>query len=64
MPPFAGGAGNGTLLGGSRRGILRVKGGSDRLLARDGVCGNDIANGGPGRDSCQAEPRDRRVNCP
>jgi hypothetical protein len=38
--------------------------GADILDTRDGVNGNDLANGGRGRDRCTTDPGDRRVSCP
>ncbi len=59
-----GGVGDDVLRGGVGNDLLRGEGGNDRLFARDGVRGNDVANGGAGRDSCVADPRDVRRSCP
>jgi Ca2+-binding RTX toxin-like protein len=54
---------NDTMFGGPGRDRLFGQEGRDILIIRDGVRGNDSANGGPGPDRCAADPRDRVVNC-
>lgn len=68
-----GGAGNDALFG--RAGADRLNAGAgidalfgqagrDRLNARDGVRGNDVADGGGSRDICSADRRDVVRRCP
>jgi Ca2+-binding RTX toxin-like protein len=54
-----GGAGGDTLVGGSGRDILNGGSGNDLLIARDGVRGNDVVFGGPGRDRVDRDRRDQ-----
>ncbi|MGH3088823.1 MAG: calcium-binding protein, partial [Rubrobacteraceae bacterium] len=56
--------GNDVIYGDAGNDRIFGQGGNDRLKAKDGVRGNDLANGGSGRDRCAADPRDRRVSCP
>ena len=37
--------------------------GNDLLNTRDGVQGNDLANGGAGTDTCRTDLEDRRISC-
>ena len=67
-----GGEGNDTLEGGEGKDVLRggqgddtllgLKG-EDRLYTKDGVQANDLANGGPRKDFCKTDPKDKRVSC-
>ena len=60
---LAGGDDDDRLIGGSGADTLSGQGGGDSLEARDGVRDNDVANGGPGSDSCSADRRDVRTSC-
>jgi Ca2+-binding RTX toxin-like protein len=44
--------------------ILRGNVGPDRLVATDGVSGNDTADGGAGTDACSADAGDVVIGCP
>lgn len=59
-----GGAGRDTLKGGPGRDDVFGQGGRDSLNTRDGVRGNDFANGGAQRDRCVTDRNDRKVSCP
>ena len=37
--------------------------GNDHLNVKDGIGGNDRAYGGPGDDTCLADPGDLKVSC-
>jgi Ca2+-binding RTX toxin-like protein len=54
-----GGAGGDTLVGGSGRDTLSGGSGNDLLISRDGVRGNDVVFGGPGRDRVERDRRDQ-----
>ena len=58
-----GGLGNDTLWGGAGADGLEGRGGADALHAKDGVA-NDRLDGGPGVDTCAADPGDDVTNCP
>ena len=67
-----GGGGNDVICAGGGKDTLRGDSGSDRLFGqdggdtlntRDGVRGNDLANGGTGTDTCRTDPEDRKVSC-
>jgi RTX calcium-binding nonapeptide repeat (4 copies) len=53
-----GGAGGDTLIGGSGPDTLGGGSGNDLLISRDGVRGNDVVFGGPGRDTVERDRRD------
>jgi hypothetical protein len=59
-----GGEGRDTLIGGSGDDILRGEGGNDTLIIRDGVRGNDTADGGDGFDRCIIDRGDVVIACP
>jgi Ca2+-binding RTX toxin-like protein len=67
-----GGFGNDRLYGGDGRDALTGGKGEDRhygqgardeLDARDGVEGNDLADGGAGTDTCKTDPEDEKLSC-
>ena len=58
-----GGDGADRLTGGSGKDDVTGQAGNDFLDARDGVRGNDVANGGADPDSCSTDPRDVRTSC-
>ena len=49
--------------GGSGNDRLFGQDGGDTLHTRDGVRGNDLANGGSDIDFCSTDPEDRKVSC-
>jgi hypothetical protein len=55
--------GRDTLTGGLGADILKGQFGNDTLHGRDGVRANDSLNGGPGRDTCDADRGDVRISC-
>lgn len=55
--------GNDTLIGGPGKDRLFGLKGEDRLNTKDGVQANDLANGGPRKDVCKTDPKDKRVSC-
>lgn len=59
-----GGPGNDKLDAGGGPDYLRGEGGADELLAQDGIQGNDRLDGGSGGDTCTADPKDSKKNCP
>jgi hypothetical protein len=59
-----GGEGRDRLVGGGGADILRGEGGNDILDARDGIWGNDTADGGEGLDGCSVDRGDVLVSCP
>jgi CSLREA domain-containing protein len=58
-----GDAGNDVIYGDAGGDDLFGQGDNDRLDTRDGVQGNDLANGGAGQDTCTTDPGDARVSC-
>jgi len=58
-----GGSGNDKLIGGGGPDTLNGNGGKDLLDTRDGVHGNDHANGGPGADTCRRDVGDHASSC-
>ena len=58
-----GGGGNDRLIGGAGPDKLNGNAGKDFLDARDGVHGNDHANGGPGADTCRRDIGDHVTSC-
>lgn len=58
-----GGAGNDVLYGGEGGDLVFGEDGDDIVNTIDGVEGNDVAVGGPGRDSCRTDPEDRKLSC-
>jgi hypothetical protein len=60
---LVGGPGDDGLTGGAGRDVLSGQGGGDDLDTADAVRRNDVANGGPGRDSCLVDPGDQRTSC-
>ena len=58
-----GGGGDDSVRGDGRSDRLPGGLGDDTLSTGDSVKGNDVADGGPGRDACSAEPprRDKEV---
>lgn len=59
-----GGSSRDRLYGGPGRDRLFGGSGRDVLVTRDGEEGNDSGNGGPDRDRCVSDPRDRIFRCP
>ena len=59
-----GGPGADVLGGGPGSDDLQGEGGNDVLNARDGVGGNDTANGGVNVDRCRVDPCDVVIACP
>ena len=57
------GKGADTATGGKGSDVLMGRAGKDVLHGRDHVKGNDTMNGGPGKDRCDADRRDRVVSC-
>lgn len=58
-----GGEGNDYLDGGTGDDRLFGEAGNDGLNAHDRVPGNDLADGGAGRDYCRVDHDDQRVSC-
>jgi CSLREA domain-containing protein len=58
-----GGEGKDRLHGGPGADDLFGLRGEDRLNAIDRVRGNDLANGGPGRDVCKVDSKSEKVSC-
>jgi hypothetical protein len=58
-----GGSGKDRLIAGAGADTLNGNGGNDFLDVRDGVHGNDHANGGPGADTCRRDIRDHVTSC-
>ena len=59
-----GGGGADTLVGGTGSDKVYGEGGGDTLKVKDGVMGNDMADGGSGTDSCTRDRKYKLVNCP
>jgi Ca2+-binding RTX toxin-like protein len=55
--------GGDTVRGGGGDDTLRGGGGDDVLNTQDDVRGNDLADGGLGRDVCVADRRDTTISC-
>jgi hypothetical protein len=51
------------LFGGPGRDLAFGGPGNDRIDVRDGVAGNDRADGGPGQNVCVSDAGDRRLGC-
>ena len=60
---ICGGGGKDTLRGESGNDRLFGQDGGDTLNTRDGVRGNDLANGGSGTDTCRTDQEDRKASC-
>ncbi len=58
-----GGDGDDRLRGGPGSDVLSGQDGRDHLNTRDNRGGNDVANGGPGEDSCDTDRGDTRSSC-
>jgi len=58
-----GGTGNDILYGGDGSDRVFGEGGDDIVNTKDNIEGNDLANGGQGRDSCRTNPGDTEENC-
>jgi Ca2+-binding RTX toxin-like protein len=57
------GEGKDLLLGGPGGDSLLGLRGADRLNTIDGSCANDLASGGPGQDTWEADRKDKKVSC-
>ncbi len=57
-------SGRAVICGLSSNDKLYGNGGDDRLILEDGVEGNDVGEGGAGRDACVSDPRDKVKGCP
>jgi Ca2+-binding RTX toxin-like protein len=53
-----------TLTGNGAANTIRGQVGDDTLNVRDGVAGNDTADGGDGADTCTYDPGDLVISCP
>ena len=60
---ICGGGGKDTIRGGGGNDRLFGQDRGDTLITRDGVRGNDLANGGSGTDTCRTDAEDRKVSC-
>jgi CSLREA domain-containing protein len=60
---ICGGGGGDTIRGGGGNDLLFGQDRGDTLITRDGVRGNDLANGGAGIDTCRTDAEDRKVSC-
>jgi Ca2+-binding RTX toxin-like protein len=58
-----GGGGGDSMVGGGGGDTLRGARGEDVLDTQDDVRGNDLADGGLGRDVCVADRRDTTISC-
>ena len=54
---------NDSLVGNGLPNILEGAGGNDLIDTRDGIRGNDTANGGGGTDTCRTDLNDGRTGC-